>query len=695
MEKVTKKYKCSIYKGGVWWSANSIDKPSKNLFINNYKNKMVEIDITPNWIDQFTVNLVLDNPGYGLLKIEDLTLNKTFYFINSNINKTLTNGYLVTYDLDLYLTYGLTFFEEISNQGFNMVKVNRMLNPLLFRKYSNTSQMQEKYFNSNYYYPCEKYMYQVDPVIDYSKYSVTSYMKPVNLQLTQIVVPGNLSGSGFPTTPLYKWTDTNNQFNGNCVFYFGAGNKLAKPVVHIFELSNGLYCCFLQPYNYNWGGLQMPNWVPQAAKNALKQGQHLDDSGNFRLKTIDNFPNTIQSKITWLANKYIGCFEIPFIEYITDWYLWGGGFSKQATPPDGVGDYYASAWTTYGEVVLCFTLQRNQVKGLSNPKTIINNRANIGGCNYVTKPTTWFSLKPNSEESNNFLIHFANPYNFSFLSWPNSGYMPLDFYSNAYFTFDGNNFNIIQNATTNYSTSTDFISRYHNNLNGGNGINTMRGTFNISVDSYNEYINSVKSTQNTNLEIARQNLKYSGAVSMLNFAMGGELTGVNMINQGFQQIGNFMKYHNMEKSYAAQNMAAKNTSQANNISSSVTSDDIYNKTNLFSIKDITTLYVNFAIQYPQSAPEQLEVLYYILQYGIYINDYLPCDLFFSFFTNENLFINDFVYIDFEISDKLLKMVFPTENQELINALKILCTNSFRIWKIDDIKFSEDKQYHVF
>lgn len=689
MEKVTKKYKCSIYKGGVWWSANSIDKPSKNLFITNYKNKMVDIDITPNWIDQFTVNLVLDKPSYGLLKIEDLTLNKTFYFINSNINKALTNGYLVTYDLDLYLTYGLTFFEEIRKQGFNTIKVNRMLYPLLFRKQKIPSDISKQYYPSDKIDYFWKYHYQLDPLINFEKYGYTSYMKEANIQLTKFRLANFLHTGGMRMAQ--ESTDTNNKFDGINPIFIGDNSYQSKPVVHMFQFSTGVYIGFLQVATDGWATLKMPNWCGSTEKDSISSS--LDPSGNIRLKVIKNFAWKFMNEISWMANKYVGCFEIPFIEYITDWFLWNGKYSKKGDVPTNLGDYY-NVFGETGHMILGFSINREEFIRLYRPK---QNASNVGVIGFSSTISIFGTdqIRLNNNFLANFLINYANPYNFTFRPFVGGGHYPLDFWSNANLTFDGNNFNIVQNHVTEFNSSSTMENLYKNMINGGNGINTMRGTFNVNVDSYNEYINSVKIQQNTNLEIARQSIGFSTTSNLLNFAATGELSGINMVNQGLQAVGGLMKYANMEKSYAAQNMTAKNTAKSENISSSVTADDTYNKMNFKGSKPVTRVYVNIPLKFPQTLIEQYEITDFILKYGIYINDSFPVDLFFSFIERENNWENNFIYIDFEITERLLKMVFPNENQELIDALKILCQNSFRIWKIDNIKFEIDEIYNVF
>lgn len=93
MEKNNSNYECWIYQGTTFWTANSIDKPSFNLFKTRYEKAMEKINFTPNFIDQFTVELVTDRNYYGVLKIVDKIENKTLYYINSNTTKKLSSAY--------------------------------------------------------------------------------------------------------------------------------------------------------------------------------------------------------------------------------------------------------------------------------------------------------------------------------------------------------------------------------------------------------------------------------------------------------------------------------------------------------------------------------------------------------------------------------------------------------------------------
>lgn len=698
MEKNNSNYECWIYQGTTFWTANSIDKPSFNLFKTRYEKAMEKINFTPNFIDQFTVELVTDRNYYGVLKIVDKIENKTLYYINSNTTKKLTNGYVVTFDLDLYLSFGEALFTGIQELPFSMIKVNRLLMPVLFRKANLPTYLQTKYYNDNVFWPLEKYKYTPDPVLNYEKYSMTSFTRPYNLNWRSISRCDYITDSGFAN--LQFMTDTNNAFNGNCKFKFSHGAKLFKPFVHVYQLKTGSYYLFLQPFNSGWGSLDMPNWVSASDRQIFRNKGVLNNDDSFKLKALDNFNNRLTAAIPWLANKYVGCFEIPFIEGYINWLVWDGKFSSSGNHTNDIDTFGKS-----NEILLMAGIDRDSYTWLYKMSYNQANFGYVGMINKITKNSGSFKLQPNTTDANNFLIHFANPYKFTYLPFIDEDKPPLDFWSNSGFSFDGNNFTIIQNSATPHGTTTSIPNLFKNMLNGGNNINQLRGTLNVAADSYNEYVNSVKANQNTNLQIAKQEQVSSGIQNIIGGMIGasaGVLSGnwggvaATFSNTMFGAYNNQMKYQNYQKQIDAQNQTARNTATANNLSSSVTADDIYNKMNIVAENELTTGYINIALKYPQTNAEQLEVLNYVVNYGIYINDYLPGDLIFAWAKyGDDLFINNHIYLDFEIDERTLKQILPKENQTMIDALKILCQNSFRIWKVVNNNYNTSTTYYVF
>ena len=122
---------------------------------------------------------------------------------------------------------------------------------------------------------------------------------------------------------------------------------------------------------------------------------------------------------------------------------------------------------------------------------------------------------------------------------------------------------------------------------------TFYGTYNTATDSYKEYINSVKSQQNTGLQLAKQQAIFSGLTGGLSnlLNMGEDVAdgdGLGFLKStlkfGTGIASSILKYQNKEKQIQAKNEDKRRVAKANNISSSVSSDDMNNKRNGLSAK---------------------------------------------------------------------------------------------------------------
>lgn len=132
MEKATKKYKCRISDKAIFWTINSIDKIDKNTFIKDYVPTFKEVDFTPNFIDQFTVTIVLDKSTYTMLEITDTETNEVMYFLNANISQKLSSGFTCQFDLDVFLTYAWDYYAFLAKAKYmDTAYVNRAMLPCL------------------------------------------------------------------------------------------------------------------------------------------------------------------------------------------------------------------------------------------------------------------------------------------------------------------------------------------------------------------------------------------------------------------------------------------------------------------------------------------------------------------------------------------------------------------------------------
>lgn len=696
--KNTKKYKCRISEQEIFWTINSVDKIDKNTFNKNYVPNFKDVDFIPNFIDQFTISLALDKATYTMVEITDVETNEIMYFLNSNISKKMDKGFICQFDLDVYLTYAWDYYKFLATSKFmDTAHVNRAMLPCLWNwdnpyntgaltTFTQTSKMLQGLIIG-----------QKDPLVNYENGVSVVYSEKIKPQYTKLTVMTNLSADGSATNVVTNLSTTVMDI------YFENVSTRKKPLCYVYELPNGTYMCIIRYARGGWMRQALPyNKLSTNAQKTLDNNFNRANIYDYYLSSQDPTYINLGAKITFLANKFVGCFEVPFINAITEWFIWNGSFvsgsSTNRAFTDGcvmgffidrdgglqLGRYNSNSYDTNSNPIYTpkinnqtIDTDNERVINLKNPKSIIS-----------------------------FMVRYAKVINFNYSVSKQS-----DYFNSNYLTFDGTTFNLVNECSTD------------TNLNAyvpGAIINQLRGTINISTDSYNEYVAQTQIVQNTGLQIARQQYNNSAIDMTLNTigtmlnAMGGigndlynkkvpsaakmlSLGGIfSFISDGYQNIRNMtQKYYNYVKIQEAANQTARVTATANNIASSVVTDDSWVKMGLFLSSTYDTGIQNrYGISFTLDFNRIQADLWFLLNYGFYINQTLSIQQVFQFFNLDSwperqYYNNPYVYMDFNFpTEKYCKIWKPNANSGLIEAINTLNKNSMRIWKESPKKIAD-------
>lgn len=665
--KTFKGYSCEISNSPIFWTINTIDKPNKD-FLNSIT--WTQVNFTPNFVDQFTTTIVADSENYTLLKIYEIyesvdgstsaiSYENEKIFINSNISKVLKKGYLLTFDLDLWATYGVNFLDYLNNNDY-LIHVKRALSPSIYKKCVN--------YNNNL----------KDSTLNLDNYPMATLSASIDksqLQLKKVEIIDYFDSNGFHVADSYEYIDAQ---TGIFQLFGDDGNTLNKPLVYIYEWRDGYYYCFLINSNGNNFTTLEINDKNITDKIAALNQFYIFGDGLHLCRDVDVLATfgINNGDISALSNKFVGIFEFNFFEFVANWFVWSGKYNKDGKYIEIDG----------GHSFLGFRFNRSQFLELTTTPFYQKRNWYLNGVEYNPNGST---VSYNSTTPSGYLYQQISLYgwNFSVGNSSNKDNNPLYFLSGGVMTFDGNNFNFI------YSVGASGVGYINNTI-----LNQLPGTFNCSTDSYATYINSVKSSQNTGLQIARQQLKYStlsnlsGMLqniltmpakvggSLLKGDLGGAVNNLwggifGTVNGGINQFKNISKYENVAKQINAQNLDAKNSATASNIGSSVATDDIKNKANLYKKYSSNSINTSFLINFPNNPNDIVKLNNYVYLYGINVEMSLNSRDLFNIDDK-----NKYLYIDFDANDELLRLWKPDINTELLESLKILVNNSFRIWK---------------
>lgn len=104
----------------IFWNTIGDNKPSKS-YLDTFENRCYEVELKVNQIDFYNITIVCDTTDITYI----ITNNgiKQYWFFNG-VEKILPNGFVLKFQLDIYCTYTLSFFEYLKDNNVK-VKLNR------------------------------------------------------------------------------------------------------------------------------------------------------------------------------------------------------------------------------------------------------------------------------------------------------------------------------------------------------------------------------------------------------------------------------------------------------------------------------------------------------------------------------------------------------------------------------------------
>lgn len=218
-------------------------------------------------------------------------------------------------------------------------------------------------------------------------------------------------------------------------------------------------------------------------------------------------------------------------------------------------------------------------------------------------------------------------------------------------------------------------------------------TLPISTNSYIQYLSSVQSSQNTGLQVAKQTSIINGVQGGLNsvfgavgsFMSGNILGGVSsLVNGGFGVAKNVLQYENKKRMLDAQNADKERSSTANQFQASNRVSNYHNGFNKRVQYNIGwyPLYKHDGIFLMAPKAHTTQLLYLnsvVWESGFYcdLNRDETTPLPNSFFEYEDY---PFVYWDITLNPDYVKRIYPSLNNELIEAITLTINNPVRFWR---------------
>ena len=108
-----------VSKEQIFWNSNTDNKPSQS-YLDQLESRCTSTNININYLDYYHINVVLPDRSTTYLIVDDNGFKKYFFFYA--IEKRLNNGYVMTFELDIFSTFTLKYFDSLANKT---VKLNR------------------------------------------------------------------------------------------------------------------------------------------------------------------------------------------------------------------------------------------------------------------------------------------------------------------------------------------------------------------------------------------------------------------------------------------------------------------------------------------------------------------------------------------------------------------------------------------
>lgn len=656
------KYKAYITdSNNIFWTKNSVDKPTKEFF-ETLMNSADWVDlgnITPNFINQFNGSMVVDKDTYTYLKLINSETDDVKYYSIDRVNKVLNNGFVIDITLDVFTTYTLNFYNRVESFP---IKVNR---------------------TTAYCLACDSYArLQRDDLITLpqipklhqngrEQYSLFFRNKEVSWHTNSLVSCYRYkmsSDSEWLLKERYNGSISINEFSR-----FDIGILYSQMVFDVYQDVDGAW--FIVPIFGEKNTSNNNNSLDWWAEFSVDIG----NLSNYKCFNYLQFVEKIKNNTFWV-NKYKGRFHLP---------NWMNIIANTGIPvvintnTDDNNRSYS---------ILMIKLRN----GINNFKyENFNNKMTF---NFTTRSTPSFNQLENRK---------INTYALSKMSQSET---PTFFFNDALISNNtyqllGNNstlfFDYINQNNINYNfNSTSGISMF---TFGYNALIKIDGTetFPTSTNEYKSYLASVQSTQNTQMQLAKQNAIVGGVKSFINGAMGAASAALsgNVMGAVSSTVGAFsgiadsvMQYQNKKREMDAQNADKQRSATAKNIepssiesvikNSTITNREVPNtsRLNLGDLDGVITAtsYNDFLNEMNSSLINKLVwECGYVVNKVVRLND-IKNTYRVSFFDD---MINHFIYWDIEIPNEFIKLNYPNYNNELVEAITTTINNPVRFWKI--------------
>ena len=651
------RYRASISKTkNIFWTKNSTDKPSL-LFFNQILEGIIWEslgEITPTWINQFNGQIVTGGDDYTYLKLTDeMTGKDKFYFVDS-VNKVLNNGVCVLdITLDVFATYSYHLYDQIKNSY--PFKINRCNNPEIYKHSQDGQVTPDPLLSLNY--PLQFFRYTQGP----SEYITNINSKettPDGFKFTYAKINNNVFSYKSPAGSV-RSIYINNHFcvEGNVI------KILNLPLWDVYQTADG--------YIYYFPIFDCEYWS-KSTQNSSTFYMEFWESGQTNKQKAENLAEWVDylKNNTHWVNHYQGRFIIPFWNKL----IQNCGAISIALEGAPVRD----------RVIIGFFHK----VGIKNTQEYWTPRLNFLESEEITfnnlvrrdayKDIHWYLIR--EIKTINDTYNIGRP-------WANN---PLHLFNGNY-SLSPWAFKRYEEYNFMFSTSgfqyfkPDFI-KYDYAISG-------METLPISTNSYIQYLSSVQSSQNTGLQVAKQQSIINGVQGGLNsvfgavgsFMSGNILGGVSsLVNGGFGVAKNVLQYENKKRMLDAQNADKERSATANKFQASNRVSNYHNGFNKRVQYNIGwyPLYKHDGIFLMAPKAHTTQLLYLnsvVWESGYYcdLNRDETTPLPNSFFEYEDY---PFVYWDITLNPDYVKRIYPSLNNELIEAITLTINNPVRFWR---------------
>lgn len=654
------KYKAYITDNNkVFWTKNSVDKPTKQFFESLMgSTEWVDLgNITPNFINQFNGSIVVDKDTYTYLKLINIETDEVKYYSIDRVSKVLNNGFVIDITLDVFTTYTLNFYDQVETFP---IKVNR---------------------TTAYALACDTYSrLQRDELITLPQIpklhqnGKEQYFLSFGYKELSWITNSLVSGYRYKMSSDSEWILKNRytetfelvEFNR-----FDNGKLYSQMIFDVYQDIDGAW--FIVPiFGEKHTQFNSVDWWAEFSVNI---GSNL----NYKCFNYLQFTDKIKNNTFWV-NKYKGRYHLP---------NWMNIICNTGIPvvintnADDNNRSYSILMIKIRNGINNFSYQYGPNKMTFNFTIRSTNSFNQLE---NTKINTYALSKMSQAETPTFFFNDALTKNNTYHLLGNNSTLFFD-------SVNQNNINYNFNSTSGISMFTF----------GYNSLIKLDGTetFPTSTNEYKSYLASVQSTQNTQMQLAKQNAIVGGVKSFVNGAIGAASAALsgNVMGAVSSTMGAYtgiadsvMQYQNKKREMDAQNADKQRSATAKNIepssiesiikNSTITMSDVPNSRRLnIGVLDgviTSTSYNDFLNEMNSSMINKI-----VWECGYFVNKVIRLNDIkntyrLSFFDD---MINNFIYWDVEIPNEFIKLNYPNYNNELVEAITTTINNPVRFWKI--------------